>query len=141
LRQRRHRAHLSAVKKLAGEFREFLLKQNALALAVGVVIGAAIGRVVSGVVDDLIMPIIGLVLPGGDWRSAQFVLNGNNAIKYGDMVGRVIDFLIVALVVFVIVKVLVEKAPPPASTKTCPQCLDPIPLEAKRCRACTSQVA
>jgi large conductance mechanosensitive channel len=127
--------------KLAGEFKEFLLKQNALALAVGVIIGAALGRVVSGVVEDLIMPVVGLVLPGGDWRNAQVPLSGNNAIKYGDLVGRLIDFFIVALVVFFIVKMLLEKPPPPESTKSCPQCLETIPLLAKRCRACTSPVA
>ena len=128
------------MRKLAGEFQEFLVKQNALALAVGVIIGAAIGKVVSGLVDDVIMPILGLVLPGGDWRNAQLVISGNNAIKYGDLVGRIVDFVIVALVVFMIVKGLLEK-PPPASTKECPQCLETIPLGAKRCRACTSPVA
>jgi large conductance mechanosensitive channel len=128
------------MNNLAGEFKEFLLKQNALALAVGVIIGAAMGRVVSGVVDDLIMPIVGLVLPGGDWRTAQVTLSGNNAIKYGDLVGRIIDFAIVSAVVFAILKLVLEKPPPPETTKTCPQCLEPIPLLAKRCRACTSPV-
>jgi large conductance mechanosensitive channel len=129
------------VNKLAGEFKEFLLKQNALALAIGVIIGAAIGKVVSGLVDDLIMPVVGLAMPGGDWRSAQVVLSGTNAIKYGDFLGRVIDFAIVAAVVFVIVKLLVEKPPPPALTKPCPECLETIPAQAKRCRACASAVA
>ena len=129
------------MNKLAGEFKEFLLKQNALALAIGVIIGAALGRVVSGVVEDLIMPIVGLVLPGGDWRNAQVPLSGNNAIKYGDLFGRFIDFAIVALVVFAMVKLLLEKPPPPETTKACPQCLETIPLLAKRCRACTSPVA
>jgi large conductance mechanosensitive channel len=128
------------MNKLAGEFKEFLLKQNALALAVGVIVGAAMGRVVSGLVDDVIMPIVGLVLPGGDWRNAQVVLSGNNAIKYGDLAGRIIDFAIVSAVVFAILKLVLEKPPPPESTKTCPQCLEPIPLLAKRCRACTSPV-
>ncbi|MFL5246991.1 MAG: large conductance mechanosensitive channel protein MscL [Myxococcales bacterium] len=128
------------MNNLAGEFKEFLLKQNALALAVGVIIGAAMGRVVSGVVDDLIMPVVGLVLPGGDWRTAQVTLSGNNAIKYGDLVGRIIDFAIVSAVVFAILKLVLEKPPPPETTKTCPQCLEPIPLLAKRCRACASPV-
>jgi len=129
------------MNNLAGEFKEFLLKQNALALAVGVIIGAAMGRVVSGLVDDVIMPIVGLVLPGGDWRNAQVVLSGNNAIKYGDLVGRIMDFAIVAAVVFAILKMVLEKPAPPESTKACPQCLETIPLLAKRCRACTSPVA
>jgi large conductance mechanosensitive channel len=129
------------MNNLASEFKEFLLKQNALALAVGVIIGAAIGRVVSGVVDDLIMPIVGLALPGGDWRNAQIALSGNNAIKYGDLAGRIIDFAIVAAVVFLIVKALLEKPPPPAATKACPECLELIPVPAKRCRACASVVS
>ena len=128
------------MKKLAGEFQEFLLKQNALALAVGVIIGAAIGKVVSGLVDDIIMPVLGLVLPGGDWRTAQITLNGNNAIKYGDLLGRVIDFIIVAAVVFLLVKLLLEKPPPAAATKACPECLETIPAQARRCRACASAV-
>lgn len=128
--------------KLVAEFREFLFKQNALALAVGVIIGGAVGKVVSGVVDDLIMPIVGLVLPAGDWRNAQFVLSGNNAIKYGDFIGRLIDFAIVALVVFLVVKALLTPKPAAApekpATKVCRECLEVVPIEARRCRACTS---
>jgi large conductance mechanosensitive channel len=125
------------MKKLATEFREFLLKQNALALAIGVIIGAAVGKVVSGLVDDLIMPVIGVIMPGGEWRNAQITLSGNNALKYGDLLGRIVDFVIVALVVFLIVKALLEK---PAATKSYPECLELIPLAARRCRACGSQV-
>jgi large conductance mechanosensitive channel len=122
------------------EFREFLLKQNAFALAIGVIIGAAIGKVVSGIVEDLLMPVIGLALPGGEWRSAQFVLSGQNAIKYGDMAGRVLDFLVIALVVFLLAKAFLEKPAAAPSTKTCPECLEPIPLAARKCRACASPV-
>lgn len=122
------------------EFREFLLKQNALALAVGVVIGSAIGKVVSGIVDDLIMPLIGVLLPGGEWRTLQWDIHGGNFIKYGDLLGRVVDFVIVAFVVFLITKALL-KAPPPPQTKTCAECLETVPLAAKRCRACTSVFA
>jgi len=126
--------------KVLSEFKAFLLKQNALALAIGVVIGAAVGKVVSGVVDDLIMPIVGTVLPaGGDWRTVQFTLRGTNAIKYGDLIGRGLDFLIVSAVVFLIVKAFIREAPPPP-TKSCPQCLETIPAAATRCKACTSQV-
>ncbi len=123
--------------KLAGEFKAFLLKQNALALAVGVVIGGAFGRVVSGVVDDLIMPVVGLLEPAGNWRAIKV-----GPFLVGDFIGRAIDFLIVAAVVFAIVKALIrEKAPPPpAPTRTCPQCLEVIPAEAKRCRACAQPV-
>ncbi|HYY52417.1 MAG TPA: large conductance mechanosensitive channel protein MscL [Myxococcales bacterium] len=119
------------------EFREFLLKQNAFALAVGVIIGAAIGKVVSGIVEDVLMPVIGLVLPGGEWRNAQLVLSGQNAIKYGDLAGRILDFVVIALVVFFLTKAFLEK---PAATKSCPECQEAIPLAARKCRACASPV-
>ncbi len=127
-------------KQIRG-FREFLLKQNALALAIGVVIGAAVGRVVSGIVDDVIMPVVGLALPGGEWRNAAIALPRGNAIKYGDLAGRFLDFLIVALVVYLVTKAILEKpSPPPPDTKTCPQCLEIVSAAARRCRACTSQL-
>jgi large conductance mechanosensitive channel len=128
------------------EFREFLLKQNALALAVGVIIGAAMGRVVTSVVSDLLMPVIGLGLPGGDWRSAQIVLSETtgpdgapvvNAIRYGAFIGNVVDFAIVAFVVFLILRTALKPSPD-APTKGCPFCKETIPLDATRCRACTS---
>ncbi len=123
------------------EFKEFLLKQNVVALAVAVIIGAAVGKVVSGLVDDLLMPIIGLLLPASEWRSAQLLLSGTNAIKYGDFVGRVVDFLIISFVMFLIIKTLLREKPKEApATKTCPYCLEVIPAAATRCRACTSQV-
>jgi large conductance mechanosensitive channel len=122
-------------------FREFLLKQNAFALAIGVIIGAAVSKVISGIVDDLLMPVIGVVMPGGDWRNAQFVLSGANAIKYGDLLGRVVDFVIIAAVVYLLTKAFIEKAPPPAATKTCPECLETVPVGARKCRACGSALA
>lgn len=120
------------------EFREFLFKQNALALAVGVVIGGAIGNLVNGIVSDIIMPVIGVVLPSGEWRTAQIHLSGENALKYGDLFGRIVDFVIVAFVIFLLTRFLLErnKLPPPVSTKNCPECLELLPLAAKRCRAC-----
>lgn len=124
------------VKNLAGEFRDFLLKQNALALAVGVVIGAAFGRIVSGFVDDLIMPIVGLVSPGGDWRQVKL-----GPFLVGDFAGRLLDFVIVAAVVFAIVKAFLrETKPAPAPTRTCPECLEVLPAAATRCRACTQSL-
>ena len=123
------------------QFREFLLKQNAFALAIGVVIGAAIGKVVSGIVEDVLMPVIGLALPGGDWRNAQLTLAGQNAIKYGDLAGRVLDFFVIALVVFALTKLFFEQPAAAPSTKSCSQCLELIPAAARKCRACGSQVA
>jgi large conductance mechanosensitive channel len=133
-----------AARGWGAEFKAFLLKHQVLGLAIGVVIGGAIGRVVTGVVDDVIMPIVGVVLPGGDWRSAQLVLSGTNAIKYGDLIGRIVDFVVIAAVVFLTVKAFIERtAAPPAPavpTKACPQCLETIPAAARRCRACASDV-
>ena len=125
--------------KLASEFREFLLRQNALALAVGVVLGAAVTKVVTGVVDDLLMPVLGVMLPGGEWRSWQVPLDSENALKLGDLLGRLVDFAIVALVVFLVTKALLREKPKAApATKTCAACLEVVPVAATRCRACTS---
>jgi len=130
---------------LAKDFREFLLKQNALALAVGVVIGAAVGKVVSAIVDDIIMPIVGILLPGGEWRTLEIPLAHDaagkvtNAIKYGDFLGRLVDLFIVAVLVFFVTKALL-KAPPPAPTKNCPRCTEALPTAATRCKYCTSDV-
>jgi len=128
------------------EFREFLLKQNALALAVGVIVGAAIGKVVTSIVSDVLMPVVGLALPGGNWREWKYVLSRTvgadgkevvNAINYGAFAGTVVDFVIVSFVVFLIVRQLLKPAPA-APTKTCPQCLETVPAGATKCRACTS---
>src|SRR6266568_2287958 len=131
---------------MIAEFRGFLTKSNALALAVGVIIGAAVSSVVSAVSADLLMPVIGLFMPGGSWRDAKYVLRTTtdakgkiveSAILYGHFIGTVVDFLIVALVLFFIVRWLVKPAPA-AKTKKCPECLETIPEAARRCRACTA---
>jgi large conductance mechanosensitive channel len=134
-------AGVTAARSHAKEFREFLLKQNVVALAIGVVIGGALGKVVTGIVDDVIMPIVGVILPGGEWRSAQLVLSGDNAIKYGDLLGRIVDFVIVAAVVYLVTKSLLERnKPAPPATKPCPECLETLPAAARKCRACASPV-
>lgn len=136
---------------MLAEFRGFLTKTNALALAVGVILGAAVGNVVSGLAADILMPIIGMFMPGGNWREAKIVLSSTtdaagkvaeNAILYGHFLGTLLDFVIIALVVFLIVRALVKPVPVPAAepTKKCPECLEMIPAAARRCRACTAAV-
>jgi len=129
------------------DFKAFLTKSNALALAVGVIIGAATGKVVSGIVDDLLMPVIGLLLPAGDWREAKLVLRTvtdakgkvtESAIAYGHLMGTLIDFILIAFVVFLVTKALIKPAPPGPPTKNCPDCLEAIPPEARKCKACGS---
>jgi large conductance mechanosensitive channel len=133
------------------EFKNFLLQTNALALAVGVIIGAAVGKVVSSLVADILMPVISLGIPGGNWREAKFVLRTTldaagkpveTAITIGAFLGALIDFVIIATVVFLITKAILRPAPPPPAppTKACPECLETIPQAARRCRACGSPV-
>jgi len=131
------------------EFKEFLVKQNALALAVAVIIGAEIGKVVSSIVDDVINPILGLALPGGSWREAKIVLSRTtdatgkvveNAIQYGHLLGALVDFVIIGLVIFMIIKYALPKPGAAPATKECPQCKTLIPAAATRCSACTQTV-
>lgn len=132
------------------EFKDFLVKQNALALAVAVIIGAAIGKVVSSIVEDVINPIIGMVLPGGSWREAKIVLSTStdaagkvveNGITYGHLIGAIIDFVIIAFVVFMIIKYALPKPEAAPATKECPQCKTLISAAATRCHACTQPVS
>jgi large conductance mechanosensitive channel len=128
------------------DFKDFLLKQNALALAIGVIIGAAVGKVVSSIADNVISPLIGLLLPGGSWREAGIVISRRtdetgkvieNMIGYGPLIGAIVDFVIIALVVFLIAKAFLPKPGEPKPTKECPQCRELIPVAATRCKACT----
>jgi large conductance mechanosensitive channel len=133
------------------EFKQFLLQTNALALAVGVIIGGAVGKVVSSLVADVLMPLISLAIPGGSWRDSKIILDSHldaagktveKAITIGSFLGTVVDFVIIATVVFLITKALIKPdrpAPAPPS-KNCPECLESIPQAARRCRACGSPV-
>jgi large conductance mechanosensitive channel len=133
---------------MTSDFKKFLLQTNALALAIGVIIGAAVGKVVSSLVGDILMPVIGLLLPGGGWRELKWVLTTKpdgtpaNAITYGAFLGNLVDFIILALVVYLITKALLRPAPAAAApaTKECPECKEIIPAAARKCRACGSPV-
>ena len=141
------------------EFKEFAMRGNVMDLAVGVIIGAAFGKIVASLVDDVIMPPIGRLLGHVDFSNLFVSLNGTHydtlaaakaaaapTVNYGLFLNTVINFLIVALAVFLVVQQVNRwgKKPAPAAaptTKDCPQCAMAIPLAAKRCGHCTTQLA
>jgi len=133
---------------MLAEFRAFLLKTNALALAVGVIIGVALGTVVASLVNDIIMPPIGLALGGVDFASLGITLREATAdkpavvIRYGVFINTVITFVIVAFVVFTISRTMFKSAPeePGAPTRTCPFCKETVFADATRCRYCSSEI-
>ena len=98
---------------MLSEFRKWLMGTNALALAMAVVIGGAVGKLVSALVDGLIMPLLGLIIPGGEWREVKIALDAEgNALGIGPVLGAAVDFIIVAAVVFIVSTRLIG-APPP----------------------------
>lgn len=121
-----------------GEFKAFLLKNNVVSLAVAFILGAAVGKVVSALVADLVMPVVGMLSPSGEWRQLAWQLGGAKFLV-GDFLGSVLDFAVVALVVFLIAKVMIKPEPTP-ETKTCPFCLEVVARAATRCKFCTQVV-
>jgi large conductance mechanosensitive channel len=132
------------------EFKEFLLKTNALALAIAFILGVALAAVVTSLVTDIILPPVGLLLGGVDFQNLFIDLSGKGyttlaqakeagapTINYGTFLMTVITFIIVAFVVFLIARSLIK---PDGSTKDCPRCAMPIPLVATRCPMCTSDL-
>jgi large conductance mechanosensitive channel len=119
-------------------FQAFLLKNSVLALAIGFIMGAATGKVVSSLVADIIMPVVGLALPGGEWRTAKLTM-GPTAVNYGNFFGNVVDFIVIALVIYLITKALIKEAPP-APSKKCPRCTESIAVEATKCKFCTADI-
>jgi len=130
-------------------FRDFLLKNSVLALAIGFIMGAATGKVVSSLVTDIVMPVISLLLPSGDWRAAKLVLKTGigpdgrevvvNAVNLGTFLGNVVDFVVIAFVIYLITKALIKEAPA-APSKKCPRCAETIAAEATKCKYCTADV-
>ena len=144
---------------MGSDFKAFVMRGNVVDLAVGVIIGAAFGKIVSSMVDDVLMPPIGKALGHVDF-SGLFVnltdtpyatlaeAKAHNAatLNYGIFINTVINFLIVAFCVFVIIQIIhkwTNKPAPPAppTTKDCPQCAMSIPIAAKKCGHCTTQLA
>ncbi len=133
---------------MIGEFRAFLLKTNALALAIGVIIGGALGTVVNSLVNDIIMPPVGLILGGVDFNTAAIELKKATDpldpttgvyLRYGAFINAIIAFIVIALVVWQISKSFI-KEPPPAEVKTCPFCKEANAVDASKCRACASAI-
>jgi len=141
------------------EFKAFATRGNMIDLAVGVIIGGAFGKIVSSLVNDILMPVIGLLLGGLSFTDRFVVLDGKSytslaqakelggsVLAYGSFIQNIIDFLIIALVIFLMIKgmnrLAAKPAPAPAepTTKECPHCFSTIAIKATRCPNCTSQL-
>jgi large conductance mechanosensitive channel len=134
--------------RMLKEFRQFILRGNLVDLAVAVVIGAAFTAVVNALVKDLVTPLVAAVGGKHDFSSLAFMINGSR-FAYGDFINALVTFVLVALVVFFLVikpvnALLARLRPEPKvdqETHECPQCLSDIPVGARRCAFCTSEVA
>ena len=144
---------------MINDFKAFIMRGNVLDLAVAVIIGGAFGKIITSLVNDIIMPVIGLVLGGVNFADRFIALNGQAyatladaktagaaTLNYGLFINAVIDFLIIAFVIFLLVRAigkLQRPAPvvvPAPTTKTCQFCHTSIPIKASRCPNCTSQL-
>ena len=139
------------------EFKEFIMRGNVVDLAVGVVIGVAFGKIVTSFVEDILMPPIGLALGGVDFSNLFINLSGKDypsiaaakaagaaTLNYGIFFNNIINFLIIALAIFLIIRQINRmQRPAPAAaptTKDCPYCLSAIPLKATKCAHCTAEL-
>lgn len=140
---------LSAEKvwfEMIKEFKEFIARGNVIDLAIGIIIGAAFTAIVKSLVDDIIMPLIALITAGVDFSSWKIPLAGGGAIGIGAFIAAVINFLLVALVLFFIVKAMnrfrrKKEETPPKAPRLCPFCKSEIADDATRCPHCTSELA
>lgn len=135
---------------LVSEFKEFISRGNVIDMAVGIIIGGAFTTIVNSLVNDVTMPLITLVTGGTDFSGLNFTLKGEGesaiVLSLGNFIGAIINFLLIALVVFLFVKGVnklrrkKEEAPAAPTTKKCPYCFEEIPIEATRCPHCTSEL-
>jgi large conductance mechanosensitive channel len=142
------------------EFKDFIMRGNVLDLAIGIIIGGAFGKIVSSFVSDVLMPPIGMLMGKVDFSNLFISLDGNDyaslalaqeagaaTLNYGLFINNIIDFLIVALAIFLVVRQVnkltakKEEAPAEPTTKECPYCKSSIPLAATRCPNCTSELS
>ncbi len=125
------------------DFKAFVMRGNVMDLAVGVIIGGAFGKIVSSLVGDILMPLIGLIIGGIDFSGLAFTV-GSAKVTYGNFINNAIDFIIIAFVIFIMVRAIakLEKPAPAAAptTKDCPYCFTAIPIQATRCPHCTSEL-
>lgn len=149
-----------SIKTTVKEFKEFAVKGNVVDMAVGVIVGGAFGKIVTSLVNDIMMPLVGVLTGGIDFSNLFLPLDGNRyatlaeaeaagaaVLKYGSFLSQVLDFLIVSFVIFIFVKkimVLGRKKETPApeapKTKVCPYCKSEIAVDATRCPHCTSNL-
>jgi large conductance mechanosensitive channel len=139
------------------EFKKFAMRGNVVDMAVGIVIGAAFGKIVTSFVNDVLMPPLGKLMGGVDFSNLFINLGsesytslaaaqeaGAATLNYGVFINTVLDFLIVAFAIFMVIKAMNKlKTAEPAKapdTRSCPQCLSDIPIAARRCKFCTSQL-
>ncbi|MDO4943284.1 MAG: large conductance mechanosensitive channel protein MscL [Lachnospiraceae bacterium] len=147
------------MKKFLNEFKEFAMRGNMIDLAVGIIIGGAFTTIVNSLVNDVINPILGLVIGKIDFSSLFITLDGKSyaslkaaeeagaaVLKYGSFISNLINFLIMAFVVFMLVKIIAkltpktEEKPEVPTTKVCPYCKSEISIDAVRCPNCTSEL-
>ena len=128
------------------EFKDFAMRGNVMDLAVAVIIGGAFGKIIASLVNDILMPLIGLVLGGLSFANLSVTV-GDAVVAYGSFIQAIVDFIIVAFVIFLIMRSMnnmkkKETAPAPAAptTKECPHCFSTISIKATRCPNCTSQL-
>ncbi|MGI6117989.1 MAG: large conductance mechanosensitive channel protein MscL [Bilifractor sp.] len=138
------------MKKFIAEFKEFISRGNVMDLAVGMIIGSAFTAIVTSLVDDVLMPVISLFTGGIDFNDWGIHLAGGGMIKLGSFLAAVINFIIIALVIFLLIKGLnkirdisdtikgTEKKEAEPTTKICPYCKSEIDINATRCPHCTS---
>lgn len=141
---------MQKVKQTFSEFKAFAMKGNVIDLAVGVIIGTAFGKIVSSLVSDIVMPPLGILMGGVDFANKELILRVASedapavALRYGMFINSAIDFLIIALAIFIVIKQLSklkkQEIPPEPNTKECPFCFTHISIKASKCPNCTSNI-
>ena len=137
------------MKNFVEEFKKFIARGNVMDMAVGVIIGGAFTAIVNSLVNDVMMPVLSLITGGLDFSKLCIVLGegeGAATLNYGAFIAAIINFLLIALVIFMLIKTInkftkkKEEDPAPVTTKDCPYCKEKVAREATRCPHCTSEL-